>query len=145
MEKINSLIQRLADKFKDNVRSPDGRKHGCLSHGIEDYLSHFSPIDGKALDEILHEDLLHWQSISSGVQMSQGAVQRSIDKFMKEQNEKLSELLNSLPPPSPLHLKKLPILSKPHKQGRIDFEWPTKEMLRDLQMPKLVKVEVWYF
>ena len=64
---------------------------------------------------------------------------------MKEQNEKLSHLLNNIPKLETFDLRKLPILPKPHKQGVVDFEWPTMEMLKDVQMPRLVKIEVWYF
>ena len=45
-------------------------------------------------------------------------------------------------------LNKLPILSRVHKGGRIDFEWPTEPELKQMlktQMVKLAKLEIWYY
>ena len=92
---------------------------------------------------------MYWEAISKGTVKSQSAFQDKIDTFLKKQAEALEEILfaNTLAIATP-SLRKLPILSKAHKNGKIDFEWPTepdvKEMLRS-QMVKLVKLEVWYY
>ena len=59
-------------------------------------------------------------------------LQDTIDKFMTEQSEKLQEILfanQQLAVQAP-ELRKLPILSRVHKNGKIDFEWPTPADLR---------------
>ena len=92
---------------------------------------------------------MYWEAISKGTIRSQDRFRGKIDNFLKQQAEALEEILfaNTLAIANP-SLRKLPILSTSHKNGRYDFEWPTelniKEMLKT-QMIKLVKLEVWYY
>lgn len=73
----------------------------------------------------------------------------TINSFLKKQAEVLEELLftNTLSMDN-LCLRKLPILSSVHKNGKVDFEWPSKpeanEMLKH-SMFKLSKIEIWYY
>ena len=56
-------------------------------------------------------------------------------------------LANTLSIATP-QMRRLPILSTQHKNGKTDFEWPIEsdltEMVRE-QVVKITKVEIWYY
>ena len=56
-------------------------------------------------------------------------------------------LANTLAISTP-QFKRLPILSTQHKNGKIDFEWPTEADMIDMvkeEIIKIVKIEIWYY
>ena len=72
---------------------------------------------------MFHEDLIYWEAISKGAVKNQCAFKATIESFMMEQADKLQELLfaNTQLAISSPELRKLPILSSVHKNGKIDF------------------------
>ena len=123
--------------------------HGFLIHTVEKYAGCLGEVDNLSFDYLFQENLAYWETISKGTLKNQHCFREKIDTFLKSQADSLEEILfaNTLAIASPT-LRKLPILSTVHKNGKLDFEWPTelemKEMLKK-QMVKIVKIELWYY
>ena len=83
-------------------------------------------IDCELMQTLFHEDLIYWEAISKGAVKNQTAFKEAIDNFMKKQADKLQEILFSQNALAIANhdLRKLPILSCVHKNGKIDFSWP---------------------
>ena len=144
---LQNASEALRNKITKHVQ---GKKNidGCLTHTTEAYLGCFGTLDNLLFQALLNEDIQHWESVSRGTQKLQDNFKNKIDSFLRDQSEKLEELLFTSTLLANATLTKLPILSTVHKGGKIDFEWPTqpemKEMLKT-QMVKLSKIEIWYY
>ena len=121
---------------------------GFLIHTTEKYAGCLGEVNNPQFDTLFHEDIAYWETVSKGTMRNQNSLGKRIDTYLKQQSDLLEELLfaNTLAISSP-KLHKLPVLSTSHKNGKIDFEWPTEPMMKEMlekQMVKISKIEIWY-
>ena len=120
---------------------------GFLIHNEEKYHNCLNEIDNDRLQSLITEDLMHWEAISRVHVRNQNVFKEQIDMFLKSHNEQLEEILFSHASAFAIpDLRKLPIASSIHKNGKIDFEWPTKSLLKEWKVVvKIAKIEFWYY